>query len=117
MNKIIFSLLIFLSVSFTYAADNPYARDEEKEEDRQFVSVEKAKEIEAQEEYLKEKRDRADYMRNKESAQYFKIRQMWKKKGTEDSTVADEAFEEQQRQIYEQEQREIQNRINQGLIR
>lgn len=76
-------------------ASKEIKKDEEKE--NQFISVEKAEEITAKEKYLKEKSEQAEYLRNKESIQYYKIRNQWKKKGSSDSKLEDKIIEEEQK--------------------
>lgn len=61
----------------------------------QYYTPEQAKELTASEQYLKEKQDYAEYLRNKQSMQYFKIKQQWKKEGPESGLEA-KVYEEQE---------------------
>jgi len=56
-------------------------------------------------------------LQNSTKVSYGPVTQLGNPYGVVSSFSPNITLEEQQRQIYEQEQREIQNRINQGLIR
>lgn len=61
----------------------------------QYYTPEQAKELTASEQYLKEKQDYDEYLRNKQSMQYFKMKQQWKKEGPVSSLEA-KVYEEQE---------------------
>lgn len=94
MKMTVFLIICFLSIQFV-SAENLMKRKNEDEGAGKFYSAEQAKEITEKEKYLKEKQEQADFLRNKESIQYFKIRQQWKRKGQIDSKLEDKIFDEE----------------------
>lgn len=82
---------------------------EEPDKARQFVSSEKAQEMEAHEEYLLDKQARAEYMRNKGSSLYIGKKPWMRKKREKEASQAEEM------EVYLEDQLKHQEAVRAGL--